>query len=598
MEVDKIDEKGVAQTGLLIAVVVIVAIVASGIAYVVTRQKAAPGVSQSPWIGSGKLDGNGIPPDFFSDIDVRLGFAYAFDYDTFIQDAYLGEAKQPASIIVEGLPYINPAQEKYTFDLGLAENHFKKAFGGAVWENGFNITILYNTGNEARRIAAQILQKNITGLNPKFKIAVANRDWNTYLHEIVLGRLPTFIVGWQVDFPDPHDFVFPFMDSRGTYAQWQGYSNPTVDNLISEGIRATNPDTRREIYYELQQIYYNDVPSVATDQPTGRHYQRDWVQGWYFNPIIPGTPEMGYVYTVSKNSNANNPDTLTYASIGEPESLDPAWAYDTASGEAIVNVYETLIFFKGENTNEFDPVLAENWVISPDGLTYTFKIRSGIHFQNGDSLTPEDVEYSFERAMAQDRDGGPAWMLLEPLLGLDSTRDANGTIVVPFEDIDRAVEIENNNVVFHLKQAYPPFMQILAQTWSSIVDKQWCIDHGDWPGTAETYENYNNPSPKSSIQDKMNGTGPFELSSWEQGVQYILARNDNYWRTPAKLKNVIVKRVDEWTDRKLSFLAGDTDFLYVPRANINELENVAGINYMKDLPTLVVDCMFFNENIK
>ena len=108
-----------------------------------------------------------------------------------------------------------------------------------------------------------------------------------------------------------------------------------------------------------------------------------------------------------------NPDTIIETTIGTVDSLDPAWAYDTASGEVIFNIYETLIFWDGTRTDKFVPMLAtkvpsvENGLISEDGLTYTFPIRKGVKFHNGEPLTPEDVEYSFERAMVQDRDGGP-----------------------------------------------------------------------------------------------------------------------------------------------------------------------------------------------
>ncbi|RLE12907.1 ABC transporter substrate-binding protein, partial [Candidatus Aerophobetes bacterium] len=119
---------------------------------------------------------------------------------------------------------------------------------------------------------------------------------------------------------------------------------------------------------------------------------------------------------VVSTAEVKNPDTLIVADIGTVDSLDPAWAYDTASGARIFNIYETLITFKGESTDEFVPLLAtkvptvENGLISPDGLNYTFPIRKGVKFHNGEPLTPEDVEYSFERAMVQDRDGGPVWM--------------------------------------------------------------------------------------------------------------------------------------------------------------------------------------------
>jgi peptide/nickel transport system substrate-binding protein len=292
-----------------------------------------------------------------------------------------------------------------------------------------------------------------------------------------------------------------------------------------------------------------------------------------------------------------NPDTLVYDTIGEPESLDPAWAYDTSSSEVIQNVYETLIYFKDGSTSQFDPRLAENWTISTDGLTYTFTIRPGVKFTNGDNLTPEDVAYSIKRAMVQDRDGGPIWMFFEPFIGvgIESSRGENGKLI-PFENINNAVTVEGNSVVFHLKQPYGPFLQILAQSWGSIVDENWCIAQGDWPGTAATYENFNNPQTPP-LQEKMMGTGPYKLDRWEHGVQIVMTRNDNYWRTPAKLKSVVIKKVDEWTARKLELLAGDADFVYVPRANLPEVENITGVRVTKNLPELMADAIFFNFEI-
>src|SRR5437588_6404725 len=70
----------------------------------------------NPDIGSGKLDGNGIPPDFFSDVHVRKAFSYAFDYNTFIQDGYRGKAIQPSGPIIQGLLGYDPSLPKYTFD--------------------------------------------------------------------------------------------------------------------------------------------------------------------------------------------------------------------------------------------------------------------------------------------------------------------------------------------------------------------------------------------------------------------------------------------------------------------------------------------------
>jgi peptide/nickel transport system substrate-binding protein len=298
-----------------------------------------------------------------------------------------------------------------------------------------------------------------------------------------------------------------------------------------------------------------------------------------------------------------NPDTLIVADYGTVDSLDPAYAYDTASGCRIINIYESLIFWDREKTDEFIPMLAakvpsvENGLISQDGLTYTFPIRKGVKFHNGEVLTPEDVEYSIERAMVQDRPGGPVWMLLEPLLGIGSTRKG-GEIVVDFKDIDQAVEVEGDSVVFHLAQPYPPFLSVLANTWGGIVSKKFVVENGGWPGTAETWKDFNGPEPgKEILHNIACGTGPFKLERWDPGVETVLLRNDDYWREPAKLKRVVSKYVEEWTTRKLMFLAGDVDVVMVDRQYMMEMEGVEGIRIHKDLPTLQNGSAFYNFKI-
>jgi len=163
-----------------------------------------------------------------------------------------------------------------------------------------------------------------------------------------------------------------------------------------------------------------------------------------------------------------DPSTFVEDTIGDPDSLDPAYAYDTASGELIEAIYEPLIYYKGEKTDEYVGVLATEWNVSDDGLTYRFKIRDGIKFQNGDDLTPEDVEYSFERGMVQDYVAGPQWMLFEPLLGIESSRKSGGALI-PLSDITSAVQVDGQWVQFNLAQKYAPFLQILCQTWASCI---------------------------------------------------------------------------------------------------------------------------------
>lgn len=296
-----------------------------------------------------------------------------------------------------------------------------------------------------------------------------------------------------------------------------------------------------------------------------------------------------------------NPNDFVQMTIGDIDSLDPAWGYDNTSLEQVQYIYETLLFYDADKTDQFVPVLATEWEFDSERITYGFKIREGVKFHEGGDLTPEDVEYSFERAMVQDRSIGPIWMLYQALLGLSGSRDGDGNIRVAFDQIDNAVEVDGDWVVFHLvAPAYPTlaFYQILCGPWASIIDKEWCIANGEWNGTKDTWEDYNNPDRGDSyLYNHTNGTGPWQLEEWEPGVQIRLVRNDGYWREPAAFETVTTKFVGEWSTRKGALLAGDADLVYVPRPDVGELEGIADLNVYRDLPELRADACLFNFDI-
>ena len=291
-----------------------------------------------------------------------------------------------------------------------------------------------------------------------------------------------------------------------------------------------------------------------------------------------------------------NDGVFVQMTIGDIQSLDPAYGYDTSSGEQAQYIYEPLLYFDGEATVEFAPILATDWVWSDADLTWTFTIRDGVKFHEGGDLTPEDVEYSFERTMVQDRRGGPAYLILWPLLGVFSTGS-----VTDFSQIDDTVEVDGDSVVFHLSDAAwkTPWLQIICSAWGSIVDKEWCIAQGDWPGTAETWKDYNRPPlpGDTALFDKANGTGPWKLETWDPGVQVTLVRNDDYWRTPAPFERVITKAVDEWTTRKLALLNGDADRVDVPRSSIGELLDIEDLTKISELQEIQLDGAFMNFDI-
>jgi len=252
------------------------------------------------YLGSGELDGNGIPPDFFADEHVRKAFNYCFDFQTFIDEAWLGEATQRRGPIISGILGYNPDQEVFTYDLAKCEEEFKLAWDGALWDTGFYLIAVYNGGNDQRRTAAEIIEANVESINDNFSISVLDVPFATMLDETVAGRLPLFIIGWIEDYHHPHNWVVPYMSSSGTWAQFQTLPQEQYDRYdakIAECLVLPFGPDAEACYFELQSMAVEDVLDIFMTQALGRMYFQDWVQGFYFNPIYP---TQQWIYRYSK----------------------------------------------------------------------------------------------------------------------------------------------------------------------------------------------------------------------------------------------------------------------------------------------------------
>lgn len=300
-------------------------------------------------------------------------------------------------------------------------------------------------------------------------------------------------------------------------------------------------------------------------------------------------------------SQVRNPDVVTWATSWSADTMDPAGTYYAVGLSAAQCIYDSLVAY-GDGGG-FIPVLATavptqaNGLISEDGRTYTFPIRAGVKFHNGDVMTPEDVEYSIERAMVLDPPGGPVWCVLTPLLGLSSTRGDGGSLQVTFEQIDAAVEVSGENVIFHLAQSYPPFLDVIAGTWCSVIDKDWVIARGGWSGTGADWVEHNGIKKQESVLfNAAMGTGPFKLVRWEKGVEVVMTRNDGYFRGPARFGQAVIRTIAEWSTQKLLFQQGDIDFMAPSSDVLAQVLEMDGISVAYVLTPSVYG-LVFNQDI-
>jgi peptide/nickel transport system substrate-binding protein len=246
-----------------------------------------PVIEGNDRLGSGQLDGNGIPPDFFLDVHVRKGFTYAFDYQTYIDQVMMGEAVIPTSCVPAVVPFHNPNLPGFSFDLEKAAEELKLAFDGELWEKGFFMRLDYNAGNEPRKTGCEMLRDNIQSLNPKFRIEVRGIPWANYLDDNRARRLTMFFIGWLWDYPDASNYVFPYLHSLGTFGGRASFGlldvSDHIDDLIAQGVKELDPAKRQPIYYELQQIGYDEALYLLTNEATGRRWMRTDIGGFQYN---------------------------------------------------------------------------------------------------------------------------------------------------------------------------------------------------------------------------------------------------------------------------------------------------------------------------
>ena len=217
-------------------------------------------------------------------------------------------------------------------------------------------------------------------------------------------------------------------------------------------------------------------------------------------------------------------------------TLDPAKAYDFASSNILFNVGETLVGFPPGET-EPAPLLAEDFEVSDDGLTYTFTLREGVTFHNGKELTSEDVKFSFERVVDMAHPAGAASLLF----GIES--------------IDTPDE---RTAVITLGQPNSTFLPRLAYTVATIVPSDGhylAPDAGIEEEDAEAAE----AQADEFVQEDLIGTGPYTVGEFRDGESITLEANPDYWGEAPANDRVMVRFFQTSSQMKLALESGEID---------------------------------------
>ncbi len=218
-------------------------------------------------------------------------------------------------------------------------------------------------------------------------------------------------------------------------------------------------------------------------------------------------------------------DTVVLGMVLEPPGLDPTTAPAAAIGEIVhYNILEGLTKINVDGT--VTPLLADSWSVTPDGKTYSFKLKRGIKFQDGEPFDAAAVKFSFERAKAE-----------------GSTNKAKKAV---FDNISSIATPDAETVILVLNNADATLPFRLGENTAVILS----------------------PKSAATTASKPVGTGPYTFDSWQKGSAVTLVKWPGY-RNPGaiKINKVTFRFINDPAAQVAALLAGDVDGF--PRFNAN-----------------------------
>jgi peptide/nickel transport system substrate-binding protein len=216
--------------------------------------------------------------------------------------------------------------------------------------------------------------------------------------------------------------------------------------------------------------------------------------------------------------------TLRIPYLTDIGTFDPDNGFEIGAMSAINNVYEGLVEYEPGSTGIVG-LLARDWTISDDGLTYTFHLVEGVRFHDGTSLDAASVVTSFVRR----RDRGFA---LAYFLGNVTSIEAPDALTV----------------ILRLGHPQPSLLDVLASAWGPKVISPAALAAHDGGDFASTWLNENAV-----------GTGPFRLSEFRRGERYLLERNRDYWGAAPFFDEISISVVPDIGQQILQLRAGEID---------------------------------------
>ncbi|MEL9909333.1 MAG: ABC transporter substrate-binding protein [Desulfurococcus sp.] len=351
-----------------------------------------------------------------------------------------------------------------------------------------------------------------------------------------------------------------------------GWKDIPVSALVKLSRTVLDPDIRTAVINAAIIVFNNESPMIMLGQQVGERNYGSWVYNMYYPlsafaryDLVWEDPNAPVVDT-GVSGIKNDPNTMVIATIGWPDTFDPAKSYESFGWEIFWQIYSRPITYYYENT-EPEPELAVAWAFSSDSTDLYLVIRGGVvAYDPWNNKTypidATDVLFSIWRVARTNLPGGPSWMVSDfidvnasQVLTEDEFKQvvSNGLTTV-YHGQSKTVKSLNELLGFFnysgqtagvvklkLKFPYPPILHVLTTAVGCVIPMEYALgnqyqqaladsNNGKNPAAWAKYvlEGENDPTYKL-LKDKPVSTGPYYVADYKEDSYILLKLNPYYW---------------------------------------------------------------------
>ena len=548
-----------------------------------TTAAASDAATDAP-ADTGKVDTSNMTPEEKAAAEAEIRYAISLLYDrNYIVEEITQAGQVPASSFVamgmtdaDGSEFYKNAGHNDGFNgyWNVAEDAYEDNFAKAIeilskyydydettgqFTNFPTLTYLYNT-NESHKAIGEYLAATLASVG--ITMNLENQEWNTFLNTRKAGDYSVARNGWVADYNDPICFLDMWISSsgnndvqfgKGDHAAVKAYSldltpygldtkvengtwAETYDVLISAIKSCTDNDNRYAMMHIAEDMLMDTGCIVPLYFYTDIYMLDDSVHGFFSNPL-------GYKYFYKCDVDGKT-DSINVCIASEPDVLDPALnsAVDGATLDshlfAGLAKWDTSADGKLEIVADCAESLPEG-VVNEDGtVTYTYTLRDGLKWSDGQDLKASDFVFAWKRAASEELGADYGYMF-------ENVKGYPNDLAVEATD-DKTIVVTLNNAVAYWDEllAFPAYFPVREDV---VANEAWCTD-------ASTFVS----------------NGAYKMTGWDHNSVITLTKNDHYWDA----ENVTMKEIkfylsDDTNNMLTNFKNGD--WLLIDDVPTNEI---------------------------